>query len=137
MHGPDPFTPPPDPPSAEIRRTVTGAISNIDLAMAINGQLVQLAVIVGSFTTKRWFTFLIDAHGQPFGAKPAMPVPNAAPGSADFCLVECDGGWRVEGWMELYPPNQPPEELPLMLAFSERETEIWTRIAAGLIDLNS
>jgi hypothetical protein len=103
--------------------------------MAVCGQLNQLADIVGTYTAKQWVTFLFDAEGEPAGTTPTMNVPNATPGVGSFALVESLAGWRAEGWMELWPKGT--NTAPVAASFSERETEIWTRIAAGLIDLNS
>lgn len=135
MYHSDPFTPPPDPPAADIRRTVTTPMKDRDFAMAINAQLGQLGHIIGTFTAKEWITFILDTEGRPVGTKPTMVVPNSTPGVANFALVESAGGLHVEGWMELWPkqPDDPPAVAPL----SEREQEIWTRLAAALVDLNS
>lgn len=131
----NPLQPPPDPPSADIRRAITGPIRDFNFAMAVCGQLNQLAGIVGTYTAKQWVKFLLDAEGEPAGTTPTMNVPNATPGVGSFALVESPAGWHAEGWMELWPKgtNTPPVTAP----FSERETEIWTRLATALTDLNS
>jgi hypothetical protein len=106
-----------------------------DFALAINAQLCQLAYVVGTFTAQQWVTFLANTEGRQLGTVPTMVVPNSTPGVTNCCLVETAEGLHVEAWMELWPKQTA--EAPIIAPLSEREQEIWSRLAAALIDLNS